>query len=196
MVKPDGEAFENTEENMDFIGDASRYARWLGYVRFERIVDNKNDEPVVREAPSSDSPTAHVWGDGLEIEELDADDLGVSAGLLDFEPRQPYRLVFFGEKRSLEDVLGPLAEEFIADLYLTGGQNSDTLMHRMAKDAVADGRPLVVLTFSDFDPAGYWDMPTVIGRCAISCSQRFASPWCTRRSAQNRRANSTCRRRP
>jgi hypothetical protein len=37
-------------------------------------------------------------------------------------------------------------------------------MHRMAKDAAADGRPLVVFTFSDFDPAGYWDMPTAIGR--------------------------------
>ena len=84
--------------------------------------------------------------------------------LADFEPRQPYRLGFFGEKTSLEDVLGPLAVEFSADLYLTGGQISDTLMHGMASDAVADGRPLVVFTFSDFDPAGYWDMPTAIGR--------------------------------
>ena len=67
---------------------------------------------------------------------------------------------FFGEKTSLEDVLGPLAIEFNADLYLTGGQISDTLLHRMARDAVGDGRPLSVFTFSDFDPAGYWDMPT------------------------------------
>ena len=98
------------------------------------------------------------------IPQLDADALGVSAGLADFEPRQPYRLVFFGEKTSLEDVLGPLAEEFSADLYLMGGQISDTYLHQMAKDAAADGRPLVVFTFSDCDPAGYWDMPTVIGR--------------------------------
>ena len=90
--------------------------------------------------------------------------MGVSAGLADFKPRQPNRLVFFGEKTSLDDVLGPLAEELSADLYLTGGQISDTLLHQMAKDAVTDGRPLVVFTFSDFDPAGYWDMPTVIGR--------------------------------
>ena len=89
---------------------------------------------------------------------------GSQPGFTDFEPRQPYRLAFFGEKTSLEDVLGPLAEQFIADLYLTGGQISDTLLHRMASDAVSDGRPLVVFTFSDFDPAGYWDMPTAIGR--------------------------------
>jgi hypothetical protein len=61
-------------------------------------------------------------------------------------------------------VLAPLAEEYGADLYLCSGQISDTLLHRIAKDAVGDGRPLVVLTFPDFDPAGYWDIPTAIGR--------------------------------
>ena len=33
----------------------------------------------------------------------------------------------------------------------------------MAKDGVEDGRPLVVLTVADFDPAG-WQMPISIGR--------------------------------
>jgi hypothetical protein len=175
VIKPDGEPFENNAEDEAFMGAVSKAARWLGYVPFERLVDNKNDGPIVRKAPSSDDPTAHVWPDDLAIEEsvcdcgrtlspLDADALGVSAGLADFEPRQPYRLVFFGEKTSLEDVLAPLAVEFSADLYLMSGQISDTLLHSMARDAVADGRPLVVLTFSDFDPAGYWDMPTSIGR--------------------------------
>jgi hypothetical protein len=164
VVNPDGEAFENNANNEVFLGDAARYARWLSYVPFDRLVDNKNNEPIIRPAPPTDDPTAHVWGDGLAIEELDADALGVSAGLATFEPRQPYRLVFFGEKTSLEDVLGPYAEEVGADLYLTGGQISDTLIHRIAKDAAEDGRPLVVFTFSDFDPAGYWDMPTAIGR--------------------------------
>jgi hypothetical protein len=90
--------------------------------------------------------------------------LGIGAGLTDFGPRQPYRLVFFGEKTSLEDVLGPLAEELEVDLYLMGGHISDTHLHGMAKSAADDGRPLVLFVFSDFDPAGYWDMPTVIGR--------------------------------
>ena len=44
------------------------------------------------------------------------------------------------------------------------GQISDTYLHQIARDAAADGRPLVVFTFSDCDPAGYWDMPTAIGR--------------------------------
>ena len=164
VVKPDGEPFENNEEDEMFLGRVAKYARWLGYVDFERLVDAKNDPPIVRPAPTDEAPTAQVWAHDLDIEELDSDALDVWTGLTDFRPRQPYRLVFFGEKTSLEDVLGPLAVEFGADLYLMSGQISDTFMHQMAKDAVADGRRLVPITFSDFDPAGYWDMPTAIGR--------------------------------
>jgi hypothetical protein len=164
VVKPDGEPFANTADNAQWLGDAASLARWLGYLPFERLVDNKNDEPVIREAPSSDPPVGSIAANTLWIEDLDADALDVYASLSDFEPRQPYRLVFFGEKTSLEDVLGPLAIEVNADLYLTGGQISDTLLHKMASDAAKDGRPLVVFTFSDCDPAGYWDMPTAIGR--------------------------------
>jgi hypothetical protein len=172
---PDGTPFTNTEETATFVGEASQFARWLGYVPFERLVDAKNDKPIVRLAASREQPSAHVWGDNLEIGErlcecglpipaLNADSLAVSTGLAHFKPRQPNRLVFFGEKTSLFDVLDPLAEELSADLYLMSGQISDTYLYQMAKDAAADGRPLVVFTFSDFDPAGYWDMPTAIGR--------------------------------
>jgi hypothetical protein len=164
VTRPDGTPFINNGPNEAWLGDAARYARWLGYIDFERLVDAKNDEPVMRPAPEIEDPTPLVLSYELEIDELDPDDLRVEAGLSGFHARQPYRLVVFGEKTSLEDVLGPLAEEFGTDLYLTGGQISDTLIHRMAKDAVEDGRPLVVLTFSDCDPAGYWDMPTAIGR--------------------------------
>jgi hypothetical protein len=119
---------------------------------------------VVRPAPQVEGPEPQVLSYGLEIDSLDADEIGIGAGLDGFVARQPYRLAFFGEKTSLEDVLGPLAEDYRADLYLCGGQISDTLLHRMAKDADDDGRPLVVFTFSDCDPAGYWDMPAAIGR--------------------------------
>jgi hypothetical protein len=156
--------FANNATNEKWLSDAARYARWLGYVDFERLVDNKNDEPVVRPAPPPAAPRSRVVSYDLEIEDLDADDLGVGTDLEGFAARQPYRLAIFGEKTSLEDVLGPLAEEYGTDLYLSGGQISDTHLHRIAKDAADDGRPLVLFTFSDCDPAGYWDMPTSIGR--------------------------------
>ena len=76
---------------------------------------------------------------------------------------QPYKLVLFGEKTSLEDVLAPIADEHEADLYLPAGEISDTLLYQMAKVGAEDGRPMVVLCFSDCDPAG-WQMPISIGR--------------------------------
>jgi hypothetical protein len=163
-IKPDGTAFQNNAQHEKDLGEWARFARWLDYVDFERLVDNKNDEPVVREAPEEHAPNPAPLAIGLKVDGLDGDSLAIQADLAGFPVRQPYRLAFFGEKTSLEDVAGPLAEEFGADLYLCSGQISDTLLYRMMSDADADGRPLIVFTLSDCDPAGYWDMPTSIGR--------------------------------
>jgi hypothetical protein len=80
-----------------------------------------------------------------------------------FVARQAFHFVIFGEKSSLEDVVKPIAEQFEADLYLPTGEISDTLVYQIAKDAAADGRPLVMFTLSDCDPAGH-QMPVSIGR--------------------------------
>jgi hypothetical protein len=48
-------------------------------------------------------------------------------------------------------------------LYLPTGEISDTLLYRIAKDAAADGRPMVMFTLADCDPAGY-QMSVSIGR--------------------------------
>src|SRR5262249_38306305 len=76
---------------------------------------------------------------------------------------QPYHLVLVGEKSSLRPVLGDVADRFKADLYLPTGEISDTHAHTMAKSAVKDGRPMVVLYFTDCDPAG-WQMPISLTR--------------------------------
>src|SRR6516225_1524457 len=80
-----------------------------------------------------------------------------------FEPRQAFHFVIFGEKASLEDVVLPVARAKQADLYLPTGEISDTLLYRIAKDAAADGRPMVVFTLTDCDPAGH-QMSVSIGR--------------------------------
>jgi hypothetical protein len=93
----------------------------------------------------------------------DLDDLRPKVGVADFRGVQPYKLVLFGEKSSLADVLGDLAMRYQADLYLPTGEISDTLLFQMARVGAQDGRPMVVLTFSDADPAG-WQMPISIAR--------------------------------
>ena len=80
-----------------------------------------------------------------------------------FVARQAFHFAIFGEKSSLEDIVLPIAREFEADLYLPTGEISDTLVYQIAKDADDDGRPLVMFTLSDCDPAGR-QMPVSIAR--------------------------------
>jgi hypothetical protein len=73
----------------------------------------------------------------------------------------PHYLI--GEKSSLKDVLLPIAQDIGTELLLPTGEASDTLIADMAARAVADGRPAIVLYFSDFDPAGA-QMPVSVAR--------------------------------
>lgn len=161
--KPNGTPYSNTEADWLWLsGDCGKAARWLGYIDFEQISDQRNSPPIIHEHTI---PDPDYWVDAemrLELPDLSRA-LVPAVEALDFEGRQPYRLVIFGEKSSLEDVLLPLARRYKADLYLPTGEISDTLMHRMARNGAEDGRPMVVFTFTDADPAG-WQMPISIGR--------------------------------
>jgi hypothetical protein len=90
-------------------------------------------------------------------------DITPRAAVSGFVPRQAYHFVIFGEKSSLEDIVDPIAREYEADLYLPTGEISDTLIYMIARDAAADGRPLVLFTLSDCDPSGH-QMPVSIAR--------------------------------
>jgi hypothetical protein len=77
--------------------------------------------------------------------------------------KQPCHIVFIGEKSSLGEVLRPIAEQVHGELLLPTGETTDTMIAEMAGRAAADGRPAVVLYFSDFDPSG-WQMPLSVSR--------------------------------
>jgi hypothetical protein len=162
VVKPDGEIYRNTDKDWEWLSETSgKAARWLGYVAFERIIDNRNSDPIIHRKPEV---TPRSWlSIELEVEIPDADDINPITGVTDFEGRQPYALAIFGEKASLEDVLLPIARRFEADLCLPSGEISDTLLWGMAKDGAADGRPMVIFVLADFDPAGH-QMAVSIGR--------------------------------
>jgi hypothetical protein len=161
VVKPDGEIYRNTDADWLWLsGVAGKCARWLGYIGFEQIIDNRNAEPIIRHKARV-APAAFV-SIGLDVTIPDVDDIEPMAIAKGFEPRQAFHFAIFGEKASLESVLDPIAEEQQADLYLPTGEISDTLVHRIAKDA-EDGRPLVMFTLADCDPAGH-QMPVSIGR--------------------------------
>jgi hypothetical protein len=151
--KPDGNIYCNSDADWEWLATvAGKAARWLAYISFDRIADNRNSPPIVHRKVRV-APRALV-SVGIDVAIPDADDLNPTPIAEGFEPRQPYCFVTFGEKASLEDVVLPVARAKQADLYLPTGEISDTLLHQIAKDATADGRPLVLFTLADCDPAG------------------------------------------
>jgi hypothetical protein len=162
LVKPNGEIYVNDEDNWNWLQNtAGKAARWLGYIDFERITDNRNAEPFICHKASV-RPKAFVTV-GFEVAIPDVSDMEPAPVAEGFVPRQAFHFVMFGEKASLEDVVLPIARAKQADLYLPTGEISDTLLYRIAKDAAADGRPMVMFTLADCDPAGY-QMAVSIGR--------------------------------
>jgi hypothetical protein len=152
--KPDGEVYVNSNDDWEWLSTvAGKAARWLGYIPFERITDNRNAEPSIHHKARV-NPQAFV-SIGLNVEIPDAADLEPLPFAEGFEPRQAFHFVIFGEKASLEDVVLPAARAKQADLYLPTGEISDTLLHQIAKDANADGRPMVMFTLADCDPSGH-----------------------------------------
>jgi hypothetical protein len=159
--KPNGTPFTNTDKDWTWLEHAAKSARWLGYIPFEQIVDQRNAAPIVEVFEQLDP--CPYFTVGIDVEIPDVEDITPQADVVDFTGTQPYKLVIFGEKSSLADVLSPLAREYGADLYLPTGEISDTLLYQMARIGAEDRRPMVVFTFSDADPAG-WQMPISIAR--------------------------------
>ena len=47
--KPNGQPYTNTESDWRWLSETvAKSARWLGYIPFDRIVDQRNDEPEIR----------------------------------------------------------------------------------------------------------------------------------------------------
>jgi hypothetical protein len=162
VEKPDGEIYQNTDDEWQWLITApAKAARWLGYVGFDRIRDARNSPPIVhRKAKVKPEAKLSI---GLDVEIPDAEDIEPVPIARGFVVRHAYHFVIFGEKSSLEEIVLPIARHFEADLYLPTGEISDTLVYQIAKEANEDGRPLVLFTLADCDPAGH-QMPVSIAR--------------------------------
>ena len=162
-TKPNGMPYTNTFDDWNWLNIAAKSARWLGYVPFDRIVDERNADPIIRLTVSDDlKPWGRLCAEaGLSIKS--SVDLAPYVALTSFQRAQPYRLAFYGEKSSLEPILSQMADEYGADLFLPTGEASDTMLFQMAKAGAADPRKYIIFTFCDFDPSGH-SMPVTIGR--------------------------------
>ena len=152
-MRPNGKPFVNDDENWDWLCErVIKDARWLGYVPFGQITDERNATPVITLAEERIPYEPTVVARFPDVPETGF--IGVDVDVVQERRRQPWKIVITGEKTSLDPVLGPIAARYDADLYLPAGEISDTLLHDIARRGAEDGRPVAVFTFADFDPAG------------------------------------------
>jgi hypothetical protein len=169
QIKPDGKGYTSSDADWQWLsGDALKAARWLGYIPWDRIVDERNAPPITR---LWRPPVVETEITGLVPQPKVLDEVRLLPGLTNgdgeqFEAdgkNQNYHLVFFGEKSSLEPILSELADRCHADVYIPSGELSDTQLYQMAKSGAKDPRPMIVFCVSDADPSG-WQMPISISR--------------------------------
>ncbi|MGB5903509.1 MAG: hypothetical protein WBH00_11685 [Xanthobacteraceae bacterium] len=149
---PNGSPYFNNLDCWGFLEEASNTARWLGYMPWEKIIDARNAEPVIHIA---NQKNPFFWIQSKTYALPEADDYFPRVMMSDYDCRQKYHLVIYGEKTSLGGVLEPIAAQYGADLYLPSGEISNSQLAMMARVGAADGRPMVVFAFTDCDPAGY-----------------------------------------
>jgi hypothetical protein len=153
--------FVNTEENWDwFTKIAAKNARWLGYVPFDRIVDERNAPPELFIPEWETTGWRTLPGDRTWVPSINALLAGFSATVA---VTQPYRIILIGEKVSLKPFLMQIARRVGGELLLPTGEISDTQISNLATRCEEDGRPAAVLYFSDLDPSGR-QMPVSVSR--------------------------------
>jgi hypothetical protein len=91
VVRPNGKPYENTDEAWTFlVSDAAKAARWLGYVPFERVVDERNAPPEIFLSELSFVKPHGFIGTGLPVE---LPSKGRPKAYLGGSHIQPYRIV-------------------------------------------------------------------------------------------------------
>ena len=136
--KPNGEPYTNTDSDWLWLGMAAKSARWLRYIPFNRIVDQRNDEPeITLWSPSSADRRPYVSVnfdvnfDVVRCRRRRPD--AAASGLPGSPPTSP--TIWCWSARSPRyarcSALSPTATR--ADLYLPTGEISDTqAYYRMA----------------------------------------------------------------
>jgi hypothetical protein len=169
--KPDGTPY--TTNDWNWLEGVSNAARWLGYIEWAQIEDQRNMAPVIRvHKPGDPDPYLSV---DYDVQVPAYEDLHPRVGLDGFRGTQPYRIAIIGEKSSLKAVLEPISRAYGADLLLPTGNLSSTQLAVLAKAAADDRRPLKLIYVADCDMSG-WYMPTEVShKLGAICEQLY--PW-------------------
>lgn len=143
--------------------DVIKPARFLGYVDWRQLRDQRNAEPTVYR-DRFEPPTWRL--DAGEVEIWLPETLTPRLRVVGDLYRQPYQQIIVAEKSGLGDLVHPIARRYNATLAMPNGEWSDQQLYDTLADAIEnDGRPVVIHQLGDFDPGG-WTMAISTARTA------------------------------
>jgi hypothetical protein len=161
VAKPNGKPYENTQNDWGLLCLAAKYARYLGLVPIENIIDRRNPEPIIH---------AHHWPHQKASSIKDSiDESNIIESIVEqfncFNPvqTQPYMIETWIEKSTCNDVFEPLCAKYGMNLVTGLGELSITAVYLLAQRIVQAKKPVRILYISDFDPAGE-SMPLAVSR--------------------------------
>jgi hypothetical protein len=156
LLMHNGEPYLNTDKCWGYLTQASKMARYMGYVQISDIADNKNPEPHSHAEYYANNPYYEIVTPDLSSPNVDI--YGIHNSNI-----QPYHLEIWCEKSTMNDVLLPLCEQYRANLVTFEGEVSITACYNLVRRINQASKPCRVFYISDFDPAGK-SMPVAMSR--------------------------------
>lgn len=179
ILKPNGEQYENTDKDWEYLIAAAKYARYLGRVPMHKFEDKRNTAPRIRAYFSRWNDPTPRWEiidneDAFDGHALP--DLPSIPDLPEWLPARPsfevdgytdvqqdYLIEIWCEKSTMDDIIHPLCDQYKAN-YCTGqGELSISMVKEFLDRVKQADRPARILYVSDYDPAGL-GMPVSIAR--------------------------------
>jgi hypothetical protein len=175
-AKHDGRQYANDVINFNYLVDASKYARYLGLVDAEDIIDRRNPEPHIflnrpedEEEIGFEAYTSEMVLPTIDTNLLDRLDEYLESPFLsprgyEYHPfHQPYQVEVWVEKSTMNDVLVPVCSRLSTNLVTGVGYLSITAIVALLRRIEDTGKPARILYISDMDKAGK-NMPVQVGR--------------------------------
>lgn len=177
VYKPNGEVYENSELDWNFISKASKWARYLDLVDPDAFVERRNLHEHINTswAPTSPEPDYYVrgqWSD-YDYQLPNLPDLPSLPRELPDLPyllatgydgiQQAYHVEIWAEKTTQNKVLEPICRRYSVNLVTGAGEMSITSVRNFLARVKAARRPARILYISDYDPAGL-GMPISVAR--------------------------------
>jgi hypothetical protein len=160
---PNGEPYENTERCWDILSQASKQARYLGYVDAAAFDDRRNPEAIINATLEPEQPYIGLYDNLWQTPRLPDFPTLPQLEVFNYQPQQRYMIEIWAEKSTMNDVLKPLCEEYGANLQTGLGELSITASLNAVSRIARSGRPTRIFYVSDFDPAGQ-SMPVAVSR--------------------------------